>query len=92
MKSKEELKKVLHALIDSIEDEHILNVLNDEIVPYVIENRTKEKDDEGDDLTKEQEKELDEAIRQADAGETISWEEFKQSMARWHTNNNYKKI
>ena len=47
MKSKEELKKVLHALIDSIEDEHILNVLNDEIVPYVIENRTKEKDDEG---------------------------------------------
>ncbi len=49
MKSKEDLKKELHALIDTIDDEDILNVLNDDIVPYVIENRTKEKDDEEDD-------------------------------------------
>ena len=86
MKSKEDLKKELHALIDTIDDEHILNVLNDDIVPYVIENRTKEKDEEEDDLTPEEEKELAEAIRQADAGETMTFDEFKQKMSGWHTN------
>jgi hypothetical protein len=52
---KEELKQKLYKLIDSIEDEHVLNVLNEDVVPYVIENRTKEKVD--DDLTEEQSKE-----------------------------------
>ncbi len=83
MKSKEELKKELHARIDSIEDEHILNVLNDDIVPYVIENRTKENDEEDDYLTEEQERELEEAIRQADAGETVTAEEYLNATARW---------
>lgn len=83
MKSKEELKKELHYLIDSIEDEHTLNVLNEDIVPYVIENRTKELDE--DDLTEEQEKELDEAIKEADAGETVSFEEYLKATARWRT-------
>ncbi len=86
MKSKEDLKKELHALIDTIDDEDILNVLNDDIVPYVIENRTKEKDDEEDDLTSDQEKELAEAIRQVDAGETMTFDEFKQKISGWHTN------
>ena len=31
MKSKEEIKAELHKKIDSIEDEHTLNVLNDDI-------------------------------------------------------------
>lgn len=81
MKSKEELKKELHQLIDSIDDEHILNVLNEDVVPYVIDNRTRELDE--DDLTEEQEKELEKAIKEADAGETVSFEEFKKTMSRW---------
>lgn len=86
MKSKKKLKKQLHKMIDLIDDKHVLNVLNEDIVPYVIENRTKEKDEEDDfELTPEQEKELEEAIKEADAGETISWEEFKQATERWRT-------
>ncbi len=83
MKSKEALKKELHAMIDSIEDEHTLNVLNDDIVPYVIKNRTKQQDEEIDDLTEEQERELEEAMRQAEAGETITEEEYLNATARW---------
>lgn len=85
MKSKEELKAELHKKIDSIEDEHTLNLLNDDIVPYAIENRTKQKDEEDEDLTEEQEKELDEAILQAENGETISWDEFLNSTKQWRT-------
>ena len=84
-KNKEELKKKLHELIDSIEDEHILSVLNEDIVPYVIENRSKEADDVEDGLTEEQLKELDEAIAEVDRGETISFEEFKKNMEEWRT-------
>ena len=85
MKSKEELKAELHKKIDSIEDEHTLNLLNDDIVPYAIENRTKQKDEEDEDLTEAQEKELDEAILQAENGETISWDEFLNSTKQWRT-------
>lgn len=85
----EELKKKLHELIDNIDDEHTLSVLNDDVVPYVIENRTKEADDEADEaednLTEEQLKKLDDAIKEADRGETISDEEFRKAMARWLT-------
>ena len=85
MKSKEEIKAELHKKIDSIEDVHTLNVLNDDIVPYTIENRTKDKDEEDEALTEEQEKELDEAIRQVENGETINWEEFLNSTQQWRT-------
>jgi hypothetical protein len=84
-KNQEELKKKLHELIDSIDDEHTLSILNEDIVPYVIENRTKEKDEADDDLTEEQLKELDEAIAEANRGETISYEEFKKNMEEWRT-------
>ena len=84
MKSKQQVKEELHKLIDSIEDEETLNVLNEDVVPYVIEKRNKEQDGE-EELTKEQEEELDEAIRQADAGEVISWEELLKETKRWHT-------
>ena len=84
MKSKQEIKDELHKLIDSIEDEDTLNVLNDDVVPYLIENRSKE-EDAADDLTVAQEKELDESIREADAGEVVSWDEFLKETKRWHT-------
>lgn len=85
MKSKEEIKAELHKKIDSIKDAHTLNLLNDDIVPYAIENRTKDKDEEDEELTEEQEKELDEAIRQIENGETVSWEEFLNSTQQWRT-------
>lgn len=85
MKSKEEIKAELHKKIDDIEDEHTLNVLNDDIVPYAIENRTKDKDEEGEELTEEQEKDLDEAIKQVENGEIISWEEFLNSTQQCRT-------
>jgi hypothetical protein len=84
-KKKEELKQKLYKLIDSIDDEHVLNVLNEDIVPYVIENRAKEPDKAEDALTEEQLKELDEAIAEVDKGETITYEEFKKNMDEWRT-------
>ena len=83
MKTKQEIKDELHRLIDDIDDEHVLNVLNEDVVPYVIENRTKKEDD--DEMSEEEEKELDEAIRQADKGETATWDDFLKATERWRT-------
>lgn len=85
MKSKEEIKAELHKKIDNIEDEHILNVLNEDIVPYAVKNRTKKMDDDVDNLTADEEKELDEAIKEADNGETVSWNEFLNATKQWRT-------
>jgi predicted transcriptional regulator len=74
---KEALKKKLYKLIDSIEDEQVLHLLNDEVAPYV--TGVKEE------LTGEQERELEEAIREADEGKTISFEEFRKNMDEWIT-------
>ena len=86
MKTKEELKKELHSLIDSIQDEHLLNVLNDDILPYIIENRAGAQDAEEELLTDEQLAKLDEAILQADEGKVMDLNEFKRKMATWHIN------
>lgn len=82
MKSKEELKKELHQLIDSIDDEETLNVLHDDVVPFAIESRVKGAGEE-EYLSPEQEKELEAAIKEADNGETISWEAFLNATKRW---------
>lgn len=84
MKSKQQLKDELHKMIDSIDDEHSLNLLNEEIVPYLIENRDKE-GYSSEALSDEEEQELNEAIRQADAGEVISWDDLLKKTERWHT-------
>ena len=80
---KAELKKILHAMIDSLDDKHTLYDLEKDIFPYVINYRTKKMDEADDDLTEEQIKQLDETIRQADAGETITLKEVKKSFAKW---------
>lgn len=77
MESRSELKEKLHALINVIEDEYVLNVLNEDIMPYVIENRTK-KMDEDEELTPKQVKELEEAIKEAETGETITSDVLKR--------------
>lgn len=84
MKTKDELKKELHLLIDSIQDENILNVLNDDIVPYIIENGGGDQNVQEEVLTDEQLAKLDEAIQQADDGKVMDLNEFKRKMATWH--------
>ena len=83
MKSKKELKKKLHKLIDSIDDKQVLNILNEDIAPYATKKRAGADND--DDLTAEQLKELQEAIAEIDRGETISWEEFKKELREWRS-------
>lgn len=83
MKTKQELKQDLYKLIDSIEDEELLQELKEDVVPYMIASRNEPVED--DDLTEEQEKELREAIAEADRGEIVSYDEFKKEMSRWLT-------
>jgi hypothetical protein len=78
MKSKKQLKEELHQLIDSIDDELVLQTLNEDIVPYVAKK-------DAETLTAEQRQELEEAIAAADKGETVSFDEFKASMDKWRT-------
>ena len=80
---KAELRKVLHAMIDSLADKHILYDLKENIFPYVMEYRTKKMDKADDGLTEEQVLQLDETIRQADAGETGTWKEVKKNFSKW---------
>ena len=80
---KAELKKILHAMVNSLKDKHILYDLEKDVFPYVIKYRTKKMDKADDDLTEEQILQLDESIRQADAREMITLKEFKKSFAEW---------
>ena len=80
MKTKEELKKELHEYIDSITDEETLMMVHEDVTSYLKKESEVEEKDE---LTEEQEKQLAEAIRQADEGETKPWEEFKVSLEKW---------
>jgi hypothetical protein len=82
MKSKRKVKEELHKLIDSIEDENALNILREDIIPYILKNRSGET---GEELSDEQMKELEEALAEADKGETISFDEFKEQMDKWRT-------
>ena len=80
---KEKLKEKLYQLIDDIEDERLLSQLNEDIMPYIIENSSTE--DEEDDLTPEQALRLEKAIKQVKEGKTISYEDFKKRMEEWLT-------
>ena len=82
MKTKEQLKKELHEYIDSITDEETLIMVHEDVVSYLKKENEIEENDE---LTEEQEKQLQEAIKQADAGEFISEEEYVKATARWRT-------
>jgi len=82
MKSSEQLKKELHEYIDSIEDEKTLMMVHEDLVEYLKMGKVGQ-NEEDDYLTEEQKKQLDEAIRQADAGEFVSEEEYIKATARW---------
>lgn len=79
MKTPEEMKRELHEYIDRIDDEKTLLMVHEEVSSYLKDDTIKENDE----LTEEQEKQLEEAIRQADAGETMPWEDLKASLEEW---------
>jgi hypothetical protein len=85
MKSKEELKIKLHKLIDSIEDEELLNALNEDIIPSVIENYSREMNEEENDSHAEGIPGLDAALNGTENIEPISPEEFKKMTEKWGT-------
>ena len=87
MKSKEELKAELHKLIDSIDDEELLNLLNEDILPAIIENHSKPFSEEEHDLHDQEIIGLNDALTETDTQEPVSPEEFKKMTEKWGTNN-----
>lgn len=69
MKSSKEIKKELHEYIDHIDDEETLWMVHEEILEYLKKDNS-EKEEEAS-LTGDQEKQLDEAIRQA-SGDSLA--------------------
>ncbi|CAN5327166.1 hypothetical protein BH20BAC1_BH20BAC1_24960 [soil metagenome] len=73
----EGVKSKIYQLIDSIEDENILQMVMEDVA-YYAGNK-----DITDELSKEQLKELDEAISEADNNETTDWNDLKKEMNEW---------
>ena len=72
-----EVKSEIYKLIDSIEDESILQMVMEDVA-YYASNK-----DITDELSEEQLKELNEAISETDNNETIDWDDFKKEMNEW---------
>ena len=80
-KKKSAKKKANMKPYKPVEEKTDPNAVNEKSVSSGAANEREESED--DDLTPEQMKELKEALKNADPGETITLEEFKESMARW---------
>ena len=75
--NKSEKSKKIYELLESIEDETVLNQVMENVTFYTTKN------DIVDELNAEQLRELDKAIEEADNKETISWDDFKKEMVEW---------
>jgi hypothetical protein len=64
-------------LVNTIEDENVLQMIMEDVA-YYVSNK-----DIVDELNTEQQKELDEAISEADNNETVDWKDFKKEMNEW---------
>ena len=71
------VKTKIYQLLESIEDEGVLNQVMEEVAFYGA------KKDTVDELNGSELKELDKAIEEADNKETISWHDFKKEMKEW---------
>jgi vacuolar-type H+-ATPase subunit H len=80
---KAELKRILHSMIESLTDKHVLYDLKENVFPYVIKYRTKKMDKADDDLSEEQVMKLDETIRRPDTEEAMTLKEVKKSFKKW---------
>ena len=73
----EEVRSKIYRLVDSIEDENVLQMVMEDVAYYA------GKKDIIDDLDADQLKELNEAVTEADNNETIDWNDFKKEMNEW---------
>ncbi len=71
------VKSKIYKLLEEIEDESVLNQVMEDVVFYTT------KKDITDVLNKDQLKELDKAIEEANKNETIPWKDFKKEMNEW---------
>lgn len=71
------IKAKIYKLLEEISDEATLNMVMEDVAFYA------GKKDITDELTAAQLQELDTAIKEADEGETISWDDFKKEMNEW---------
>jgi predicted transcriptional regulator len=78
---KKKLKEKLHQYIDNLEDEAALQMLHEAAVEY----EKTGKRDILDELTPEQLASLQESIKQADEGKTISHDEALKRIAAWRS-------
>jgi hypothetical protein len=72
-----EVKSEIHKMIDSIDDENILQMVMEDVAYYASNKEVTEE------LTKQQLKELDESISETDKNETMDWSDFKKEMNEW---------
>ncbi|HXL58361.1 MAG TPA: hypothetical protein VN958_18995 [Chitinophagaceae bacterium] len=70
------LKEEIHRMIDEIEDEAALMLIKEKLAAYVTE-------DIAEDLNEEQLKELNEALKEAGKGETVSYEKYVSHVKEW---------
>ena len=72
-----EVKSKIYQLIDSIKDENILQMVMEDVAYYASDKEVT------DELSKDQLKELDEAISEADRNDTMDWGDLKKEMNEW---------
>jgi len=85
MKTTENLKQQLHSLIDSIDDEQVLRVLNDDIVPFVINSHVENNEYSNENMSPEEMAELEEAYKKLEAGEYATLASFREAMDKWRS-------
>ncbi|WP_462255440.1 hypothetical protein [Ferruginibacter sp.] len=79
--SKEDLKKELHHLIDTTDDEELLNIVKEDFVAY--QTKANKNFDDLSDLSHEDRAELEELAEEDPDKDTISFEELKKEMNKW---------
>lgn len=73
---KQQLKNEFHKLIDSIEDEEMLQMLYEDAVEYTVT-------DVDDELTEDQMAEIKEGLRQIEKGNFITHDEMLEKIKAW---------
>ena len=68
------VKSQIYLMLESIEDENVLNQVMEEVAFYA------SKKDIAENLDPDQVNELDKAIQEADNKQTITWDDFKKEM------------
>ncbi len=71
------VKNRIHKLVDGIHNEETLNQVMEDVAFY------SSKEDVLDNLSVAQLKELDEAMKEADKNQVVTWADFKDELGEW---------